>query len=339
MRCRTEGRRSRVRAGLAAAAAAGLILTGCGGVESSTGGGSGGGYPSGTVEMYVGASAGGSSDLISRAISKGLSDNLDASFPVINREGANGALAAAEVANAKPDGSKIAIQNASLFAITPLAVAPDEVTNLDSFDVVQGVSRDDYVLVTNPSSGYRNLDDIKNATSVVRYGTTGVGTGAQLSAALLFKTSNVDSQAVPFDGGAPALAAVLGNQVDVASIQVGEAIENIQSGKLTPLAVFGPNRIEYLPEVPTAKEQGLDVEVTQYRFMTVPKGTSQEVKDRLVKGMKATFATDGYKEFNKQNSLTPMELSGDEVVAQLQQDKQRYADLVAQYGISLRNEG
>ena len=328
-----------LRAGLAAAATAGLVLTGCGGVESSTGGGDGGQYPSGTVEMYVGASAGGSSDLISRAVSKGLSDNLGASFPVINREGANGALAAAEVANATPDGSTIAIQNASLFTITPMAVAPDEVTNLDDFDVVQGVSRDDYVLVTNPASGYRNLDDIRNATSVVRYATTGVGTGAQLSAALLFKTSNVNAQAVPFDGGAPALAAVLGNQVDAASIQVGEAIENIRSGKLTPLAVFGPDRIEYLPEVPTAKEQGLDVEVTQYRFMTVPKGTPQEVKDRLVEGMKTTFSTDGYKEFNKQNSLTPMELSGEEVVAQLQEDKQRYADLGAQYGISLRNEG
>ena len=328
-----------LRAGLAAAATAGLVLTGCGGVESSTGGVDGGQYPSGTVEMYVGASAGGSSDLISRAVSKGLSDNLGASFPVINREGANGALAAAEVANATPDGSTIAIQNASLFTITPMAVAPDEVTNLDDFDVVQGVSRDDYVLVTNPASGYRNLDDIRNATSVVRYATTGVGTGAQLSAALLFKTSNVNAQAVPFDGGSPALAAVLGNQVDAASIQVGEAIENIRSGKLTPLAVFGPDRIEYLPEVPTAKEQGLDVEVTQYRFMTVPKGTPQEVKDRLIEGMEATFATDGYIEFNKQNSLTPMELSGDEVVAQLQKDKQRYADLVAQYDISLSNEG
>ena len=328
-----------LRAGIAATAAAGLVLTGCGGVQNSTGGSSDGGeYPSGTVEMYVGASAGGSSDLISRAVSKGLSDSLGASFPVINREGANGALAAAEVAGAEPDGSTIAIQNASLFTITPMAVAPDEVTTIDDFEVVKGVSRDDYVLVTNPASGYRTLDDIKNATQVVRYGTTGVGTGAQLSAALLFKTSNVNAQDVPFDGGAPALAAVLGNQVDVASIQVGEAIENIQSGKLTPLAVFGPDRIEYLPDVPTAKEQGLDVEVTQYRFMTVPKGTPQEVKDRLIEGMETTFATDRYKEFNKQNSLTPMELSGDEVVAQLQEDQQRYADLVEQYGINLRNE-
>jgi tripartite-type tricarboxylate transporter receptor subunit TctC len=289
--------------------------------------------------MYVGASAGGSSDLISRAVSKGLSDNLGASFPVINREGANGALAAAEVAKAEPNGSIIAIQNASLFTITPMAVSPDEVTNIDDFDVVGGVSRDDYVLVTNPASGYRTLDDIKKATRVVRYGTTGVGTGAQLSAALLFKTSNVESQAVPFDGGAPALAAVLGNQVDVASIQVGEAIENIQSGKLTPLAVFGPDRIEYLPNVPTAKEQGLDVEVTQYRFMTVPKGTPQEIQDKIAEGMTTTFATEGYKEFNKQNSLTPMELPGDEVLAQLQSDKKRYEDLVKQYGINLRDEG
>jgi tripartite-type tricarboxylate transporter receptor subunit TctC len=332
-------RHTRFRTGLAATAVAALALTACSGVETSTGGGSGGDYPSGTVEMYVGASPGGSSDLISRAVSKGLSDDLGASFPVINREGANGALAAAEVAKAAPDGSTIAIQNASLFAITPLAVSPDEVTKIDDFDIVGGVSRDDYVLVTNPASGYRTLNDMKNANRVVRYGTTGVGTGAQLSAALLFKTSNVNAQAVPFDGGAPALAAVLGNQVDVASLQVGEAIENIQSGKLIPLAVFGPERIEYLPDVPTAKEQGLDVEVAQYRFMTVPKDTPQEIQDKIAEGMKATFATEEYKEFNKQNSLTPMEMSGDEVLAQLQEDQKRFADLVQQFGINLRDEG
>jgi tripartite-type tricarboxylate transporter receptor subunit TctC len=331
--------RSRVLVGLATAAVTGLVLTGCGGVETSTGGGNGGNYPSGTVEMYVGASPGGSSDLISRAMSKGLSDDLGASFPVINREGANGALAAAEVAKAEPDGSKISIQNASLFAITPLAVSPDEVTKIDDFDIVSGVSRDDYVLVTNPASGYRTLQDLENATRTVRYGTTGVGTGAQLAATLLFKTADVDSQAVPFDGGSPALTALLGNQIDVASLQVGEAIENIKSGKLLPLTVFGPERIEFLPAVPTAKEQGLDVEVAQYRFMTVPKGTPQDIQDKIAEGMKATFKTEGYKAFNEQNSLTAMELPGNEVLAKLQEDQRHYADLVEQYGVNLRDEG
>ncbi|BDY28489.1 MULTISPECIES: Bug family tripartite tricarboxylate transporter substrate binding protein [Mycolicibacterium] len=320
----------------AAAAATGLVLSACSGVQTSTGSGSGDKYPSGTVEMYVGASAGGSSDLISRAVSKGLSDSLGASFPVINREGANGALAAAEIANAPADGSKIAIQNASLYTITPLAVSPDEATDLNKFDVVYGVSRDDYVLVTNPASGYKSVKDLDNAARMIRYGTTGVGTGAQLAAALLFKSLDKPATAVPFDGGAPALTALLGNQIDVAVLQVGEAIENIKSNKLVPLSVFGPERIEYLPDVPTAKEQGFDVEVTQYRFMTVPKGTPQDVSDRLVEGLKATFATDDYKAFNEQNSLTPMEEPGDEVLKQLTQDKQRYADLVKQFGIDLR---
>lgn len=332
-------RGSRLRAGTAATVAAGLFLTACsGGVQTSTGGNGGDAWPSGPVEMYVGASAGGSSDLISRTISKGLSEELGGSFPVINRAGANGALAAAEVAKAKPDGSVISIQNASLFAITPLAVSPDEVTKIDDFDIVQGVSRDDYVLVTNPASGLRTVDDIKNADSLVRYGTTGVGTGAQLSAALFFKVGNVESQAVPFDGGAPALAAVLGNQVEVASLQIGEAIENIQSGKLLPLAVFSAERVEYLPDVPTAKEQGVDVEVAQYRFMTVPKGTPEEIQSKIADAMQATFATEEYMAFNAQNNLTPMELPGDEVLAKLQEDQQRYADLVKQYGISLSQD-
>jgi tripartite-type tricarboxylate transporter receptor subunit TctC len=327
-------RRTRT-AGIALAGSTALVLTACGGVETSTGDDDGGDWPSGTVEMYVGADPGGSSDLISRAVSKGLSDELGASFPVINKAGSNGALAAAEIAGAEPDGSTIAIQNASLFAITPLAVAEDEVTSIEDFDVVYGVSRDDYVMVTNPETGYATVEDLESATDRVTYGTTGVGTGSQLSCALLFGDLGTDAEAVPFDGGAPALTALLGGQVDTACLQVGEAIENIESGKLVPLSVFGPERVEYLPDVPTAQEQGLDVEVAQYRFMTVPKGTPDDVVDTLVEGMQATFETEEYQQFNEQNSLTPMEIPGDEVVAQLEEDKQRYADLVDQFGLNL----
>ena len=216
---------------LAGLAATSLALTACGGVSTSTSGGDDeGSYPSGTVEMYVGADPGGSSDLISRAVSKGLSDELGASFPVINKPGANGALAAAELASAEPDGSTIANQNASLFAITPLAVSEDEVTSIDDFEVVQGVSRDDYVLVAKAGGDYTTLKDVENATETLKYGTSGVGTGSQLSTALLLGDAGVDGTPVPYDGGAPALAAVLGGGVDLASLQIGEAIENIESG-------------------------------------------------------------------------------------------------------------
>lgn len=320
----------------AVAIGAALALSACGGgVTTTTGGDDGGEYPSGQVEMYVGASAGGSSDLISRAVARGLTDELGETFSVINKEGSNGALAAAEVAQAEPDGSVLAIQNASLFAITPLAVAEDEVTNIDDFDVIGGVSRDDYVLVTNADNGWASIDDVKAAGKKITYGTSGVGTGSQLSCALAFESAEIEAEAVPFDGGAPALTALLGNQVDTACLQVGEARENIEGGKLTALSIFAPERIDYLPEVPTATEQGLDVEVYQYRFMTAPKGTPEDVKDTIWEGMQATFETEEYQSFVEQNALTPMELTGEEIVEQLKSDKQRYADLVEEYGINL----
>jgi tripartite-type tricarboxylate transporter receptor subunit TctC len=214
-------------------------------------------------------------------------------------------------------------------------VSDDEVTKIEDFEVVYGVSRDDYVMVTNPDSGYSSVKDLKAASGKVTFGTTGVGTGSQLSCALLFGDLGTNAEAVPFDGGAPALTALLGGQVDTACLQVGEAIENIKSGKLVPLSVFGKERVKYLPDVPTAKEQGLDAEVAQYRFMTVPKGAPDDVINTLVKGMQATFGTEEYRQFNEQNSLTPMEIPGDKVVTQLQADKQRYAELVDKYGISL----
>jgi tripartite-type tricarboxylate transporter receptor subunit TctC len=69
--------------------------------------------------------------------------------------------------------------------------------------------------------------------------------------------------------------------------------------------------------------------------MTVPKGTPQDVQDTIAEAMQATFETEEYQAFNEQNNLTPMEISGDEVVTQLEEDTQRYADLVEEYGIDL----
>ncbi|MEV4469463.1 tripartite tricarboxylate transporter substrate binding protein [Nonomuraea salmonea] len=324
----------RILLGVAGAVAA-MALTACGGVKTTSSGGGDGEYPSGNIEFSVGASAGGSSDLITRALAQGIAKELGVSAPVINKPGANGALAAKELQAAKPDGYKIAVQNASLFTITPLTVSPAEATKIDSFEVITGVSRDDYVMATNPKSGFTSIEDMKKAGKTIRYGTTGVGTGAQLASALTFKTAGIDATAVPFDGGAPNLTALLGNQVDVSTMQIGEAIENIKGGKLVPLAVFSKERIPYLPDVKTAIEQGFDVQVTQYRFLTAPKGTPENVKSKLLDAAKKTFATPEYKKFNEQNSLTPMEVSPQEVLDALQKDSSTFKAKLDEFGISL----
>ncbi|MBP2326426.1 tripartite-type tricarboxylate transporter receptor subunit TctC [Kibdelosporangium banguiense] len=315
-------------------ASAAIALTACD-VKTTSSGGGGQSYPKGNVQFSVGSSAGGSTDLITRALAMGMSKQLSVAMPVVNKPGANGALNAKELQGAPADGYKVAVQNASLFTITPLTVSAAEATSIDKFDVITGISRDDYVMATSAQSGFKSIEDLKKSGKTVRYGTTGVGTGAQLASALTFKSAGITATAVPFDGGAPALTALLGNQVDVSTMQIGEGIENIKAGKLVPLAVFSAQRVAFLPDVRTAKEQGFDVQVTQYRFLTAPKGTPEDAKARLLDAAKKTFTTDEYKKFNEENSLTPMEVSPQDVLGSLQGDSAKYRKQLDEFGISL----
>ena len=102
----------------------------------------------------------------------------------------------------------------------------------------------------------------------------------------------------------------------MSTIQLGEAMPQIKAGKVAPLLVFSEERNSFLPDVPTAKESGYDVPVAQYRAVAAPKGTPEDVKDKLLAAIQETFKSDSYKEFNKQNMLTPKEISGEEVVTE-----------------------
>lgn len=310
-----------------------LALTACGNVAGGSTDSSK--YPNGPVNFTVGQAPGGSTDLIARAISEGAAKSLGAPMPVVNKPGANGALASKEVAGKPADGQNLVLLNASLITITPLAVTKDEAVNIDDFDVIAGLSQDDYVMVASEKSGFKSIKDVTGAGRNITFGTTGVGTGSQLAQTVLFKQAGVKGTDVPFDSGKPALTAVLGNQVELATIQLGEAMPQIKAGKVTPIVVFSEQRNQFLPDTPTAKESGYDVPVAQYRAVAAPKGTPQNVKDKLLAALKETFKSDAYKSFNEQNLLTPKEISGEEVVTQWKDYAAKYKALVEKYSISL----
>jgi tripartite-type tricarboxylate transporter receptor subunit TctC len=318
----------------AASAVTLLALTACGNVAGGSTADSSK-YPTGPVNLSVGQAAGGSTDLIARALAEGASKTLGQPMPVVNKPGANGALATKEVAGKPADGQELVLLNASLITITPLAVSADEAVNIDDLDIITGLSQDDYVLVASADSGFKTFQDVTAAGRNVTFGTTGVGTGSQLAQTVLFKQADVKGTDIPFDSGKPALTAVLGNQVELATIQLGEAMPQIQAGKVSPLLVFSEERTSFLPDTPTAKEAGYDVPVAQYRAVAAPKGTPQEVKDKLLAAFQESFKSDAYKEFNKKNSLTPKEISGEEVVTEWKAYAAKYKELVEKYSISL----
>jgi tripartite-type tricarboxylate transporter receptor subunit TctC len=322
-------------AGLALA----VSLAACGG---NVGGGSdaeGEEFPGGDpITIYVGQDPGGSTDLIARAAAEGLSDDLGVPVTVENKPGANGALAAQELAGEEADGHTLMVYNGSLAYITPLAVEEGEAPDIADYDIVTGLSLDDYVLVTAPGSGFTTVEDLAAAGRPVTFGTTGVGTGSQLSQELLFAQADIDATAVPFDGGSPTLTAVLGGQVDVGSIQLGEAIEQIEAGELTPIVTFAEERPSYLSDVPTAVEAGYDVPVQQSRAVFAPKGLPEDVMTALRDGFTAAFEVEAYQQFNEDNQLTAWEVDGDEVRETWTSNLEDYTAVVEEFGIDLAGE-
>jgi tripartite-type tricarboxylate transporter receptor subunit TctC len=335
----TTTHRARRWATTGAGLALALSLAACGG---NVGGGSdaeGEEFPGGDpITIYVGQDPGGSTDLIARAAAEGLSDDLGVPVTVENKPGANGALAAQELAGEEADGHTLMVYNGSLAYITPLAVEEGEAPDIADYDIVTGLSLDDYVLVTAPGSGFTTVEDLAAAGRPVTFGTTGVGTGSQLSQELLFAQADIDATAVPFDGGSPTLTAVLGGQVDVGSIQLGEAIEQIEAGELTPIVTFAEERPSYLSDVPTAVEAGYDVPVQQSRAVFAPKGLPEDVMTALRDGFTAAFEEEAYQQFNEDNQLTAWEVDGDEVRETWTSNLEDYTAVVEEFGIDLAGE-
>jgi tripartite-type tricarboxylate transporter receptor subunit TctC len=331
----TSTSRSRRLAATSAGIALALSLAACGGNVGGGGGGDSAEFPDGPITILVGADPGGSTDLIARAAAEGASEDLGVAVTVENKPGANGALSLQELANENPDGQTLAIFNGSLAYITPFAVAEDEAVSIEDYEVVTGLSLDDYVLVTAPDSGFATVEDLAAAGRPITFGTTGVGTGSQLSQELLFAQAEIDATSVPFDGGSPTLTAVLGGQVDVGSIQLGEAIEQIEAGELTPIVTFAEERPSYLADTPTAVEAGYDVPVQQARAVVAPEGTPDDVIQTLLDAFRAAFETEEYQQFNKDNQLTPWEVDGDEVTKTYTENLDKYSKVIEEYGIEL----
>jgi len=286
-----------------------LALAACGGNVGGGGSSDGSEFPDGPITILVGADPGGSTDLIARAAAEGASEELGVAVTVENKPGANGAISLGQLANEDADGQTLAIFNGSLAYITPFAVAEDEAVSIEDYEVVTGLSLDDYVLVTAPDSGFATVEDLAAA--------------------------DIEATSVPFDGGSPTLTAVLGGQVDVGSIQLGEAIEQIEAGELTPIVTFAEERPSYLADVPTAVEAGYDVPVQQARAIVAPKGTPDEVVEKLYDAFQAAFETEAYKTFNEENQLTPWEVDGDEVVETYTGNLDKYRAVIEEYGIEL----
>ena len=264
------------------------------------------GYPTRPVRMIVPFAPGAAQDIMGRVVAQRLTDAWGQQVVVDNRAGAGSNIGVEIATRAPADGYTL------LFANEAMAINAT-LTRSKSFDAVKDLTPvsmvviNPRVFVAHPSVTAANikelLDMARAKPGAVKYGSSGIGTGPHLAAALLSSMAKVEMTHVPYKGVAPAMTDVLAGQIQIIASTVSSAMPQIQSGKLKTLAVTTTKRSAALPNVPTVAESGVPgYEATAWSMLMVPAGTPRPVVERIHESavklldnaeVKKRFAADG----------------------------------------------
>ena len=250
-------------------------------------------YPTRPVRFIIGYPAGGSADLTARLLGQWLSERLGQPFVIESRPGAGTNIATETVVNAPPDG------------YTLLLVAPANAINATLYEKlnhnfmrdmapVAGLIRFPNVIVVNPSVPAKTVPELiayaKANPGKLNMASSGNGSTIHVSGELFKMMTGVNMVHVPYRGGAPALTDMISGQVQVMFDNVPTSIEFIRAGKLRALAVTTATRSKVLPDLPTVADFVPGYEASAWYGVGVPKGTPDDVIDKLNKEINAILA-------------------------------------------------
>lgn len=215
-------------------------------------------YPSQRITFVVAFAPGGIADTLARLIAQGVEQRLGQNVVVENRPGAGGHVAAGAVARAAPDGYTVLLTTTAL-AIN-LTLQKHSAFTADDLKAVAISASSPEALLVNPDNPARNLAELIEAAKgkTINFASAGVGSGSHIAAEYFFKKiANISATHIPYPGGAPALNALLGNQIDVLATTLGgAAAAQIAAGKLRGIGIASDKRAAVVPGVPTYAELG-----------------------------------------------------------------------------------
>ena len=250
-------------------------------------------YPARPVHIIAGFAAGGGVDITARLIGQWLSERLGQSFVIENRPGAGGNIGTETVVNAAPDGYTL------LLATVPNAVNATLYEKLNfSFirDIapVAGIIRVPMVILVHPSVPAKTVPEFiayaKANPGKVNMASAGIGSAPHMAGELFNVMAVVNMVHVPYRGQGPALADLLGGQVQVLFATTPGTTDYVRTGRLRALAVTTGSRAEVLPDLPTVGDSVPGYEASQWYGVGAPKGTPAEIVNKLNKEINAAFA-------------------------------------------------
>jgi tripartite-type tricarboxylate transporter receptor subunit TctC len=250
-------------------------------------------YPARPVRIIVTSAAGGTQDILARLIGQSLSERVGQPFVIENRPGAGGNIGTEAAVKASPDG------------YTLLMIGPPNAINatlyeklnynfLKDISPIASISREAAVIVVNPSLPAKTLPELidyaKSNPDKISMGSAGIGTMGHVPGELFKIMTGVRMVHVPYRGGGPAIADLLGGQVQLVFGSLPTSIEYIRTGRLRALAVTTAKRSETLPDIPTVSEFVRGYEASSVWGLGAPKNTAVELIERLNKEINAVIA-------------------------------------------------
>ncbi|MBN9052097.1 MAG: tripartite tricarboxylate transporter substrate binding protein [Rhizobiales bacterium] len=290
------------------------------------------GYPARTVKIIVPFGAGGPADVYARVLAQSLSDDLKQSFIVENRPGAGSIIGTDMVAKSAPDGYTLLLMsnthttNESLIANKPFELMRD-------FVAVAPINYSDLIMVIHPSVPAKNLAEFialaKKEPGKLNYASSGPGTPYHMAGELFKAMSGTDIVHVPHKASGEARNSVLGGHVQMMFDAIPTMLNNVKAGQVRALGTTGEKRSALTPDLPTVAEGGVPgYEATIWLGLMAPKGTPDDVVNKLNAEVRRIVAKPAVKEAWQKQGAAPMSMSPKEFDAYLRKDIEKWAKVV-----------
>ncbi|WP_240612426.1 tripartite tricarboxylate transporter substrate binding protein [Salinicola lusitanus] len=280
-------------------------------------------YPERAVQMIIGYSAGGGTDIAARTLAPYIEKELGTDITVINRPGAGGEVGFTALANAEPDGYTIGFINTPNVLTIP--IERDTRYELSDFQPVASVVDDPDGFNVGPDSEFASLEDLvayaKEHPGEITYGTTGVGSDDHLAALALERLAGIEMTHVPFPGAADVRQALMGGHIEMGIFNIGEAAADVKAGRIKMLAQAASQRSKELPDVPTTAEAGYELTIGSNRGIAVPAGVPDAIVQKLSSAIEAAMNNEEFQKAAAQQSL-PLDYQDPTTYQQTLQDLQ-----------------